>query len=158
MDLKEKHNHLARITTFLILMLFIWLMLGCKAKRIEHTVYKTDTIISNSIIKITEPRLTDLTIESPCDEFGNLKPFKYTFGTGTNKTTLKAVNDTIYLIQDIDSIVNSKIDTYKASSVKEKEIFIQYKNKKLMWYSIILNVLLLGWLFRKPLFRLLKPI
>jgi len=142
-----------------MLLIFIGTSLaGCKAKRIEHTIYKTDTIKTNTVLKITEPQITDLTIYKPCDSLGNLKPFKYSFGTGKTKTTLKAINDTIYLEQNIDSIVNSKIDTYKSSNVKETEIFIQYKNKKLMYYSIILNVLLIGWIFRKPLFKLIKPI
>ena len=143
---------------WLIICYVVITLAGCKAKRIEHTVYKTDTIKTSAVIKIRAPQLNKIEIERPCDSLGNLKPFKYTFGTGKNKTTLKAVNDTIYLEQNIDSIVNSKIDTYKSSNVKEKEIFIKYKNKKLMWYSIILNVLLLGWIFRKPLFRLIKPI
>ena len=150
-------NNIRNLIIVVFAVLLVVLLSGCRAKRIEHTIYKTDTIKTSSIIKITEPQLTDLTIDTPCDEFGNLKPFKYTFGTGRNKTTLKAVNDTIYLEQNIDSIVNSKIDTYKSSNVKETEIFIQYKNKRLMWYSIILNGLLLGWIFRKPLFRLIKP-
>ena len=151
-------NNLQNAFLLIIAILLLILLYGCKAKRIEHTVYKTDTIKTSAVIKIRAPQLNNIEIERPCDSLGNLKPFKYTFGTGKNKTTLKAVNDTIYLEQNIDSIVNSKIDTYKSSNVKEKEIFIKYKNKKLMWYSIILNVLLLGWIFRKPLFRLIKPI
>ena len=154
-----------KISEFLLLIILwftiIWVVIslvGCKAKRIEHTIYKTDTIKTSAIIKIRAPQLNNLKIDAPCDSLGNLKTFNYTFGTGKNKTTLKAVNDTIYLEQNIDSIVNSKIDTYKSSNVKEKEIFIQYKNKKLMWYSLIANVLLLGWIFRKPLFKLIKPI
>ena len=146
-------------TLIIIITVIFWsaLLSGCRAKRIEHTVYKTDTIISNSVLKITEAQLTNLVVDQPCDSLGNLKPFKYSFGTGNNKTTLKAINDTIYLESNIDSIVNSKIDTYKSSNVKETEIFIQYKNKKLMWYSLIINVSLLVWIFRKSLIKLIKP-
>jgi hypothetical protein len=141
-----------------MLLIFIGVSLvGCKAKRIEHTIFRTDTIKTSSIIKIIEPQITDLFIDKPCDSLGNLKPFNYTFGSGKTKTVLKAVNDTIYLEQNIDSIVNSKIDTYKASSVKEKEIFIQYKNKKLMWWSLFANFVLLIWTFRKVLVRFVKP-
>ena len=156
--MNEYKNNISNFFLLIIAILVLLLISSCKAKRVEHTVYRTDTIKTSAVIKIRAPQLNKIEIERPCDSLGNLKPFKYSFGTGNNKTTLKAVNDTIYLEQNIDSIVNSKIDTYKSSNVKEKEIFIQYKNKKLMWYSLIVNVLLLGWIFRKPLFRLIKPI
>jgi hypothetical protein len=131
---------------------------SCRSKRIEHTIYKTDTIKTNTVLKITKPQLTNLTIDKPCDEYGNLKPFKYSFGTGKNKTTLKAVNDTIYLEQNIDSIVNSKIDTYKASSVKESAKTIRYKVPKWCWYNLIYSILATLFIFRKPLIKLIKPI
>jgi len=150
-------NNLQNAFLLIIAILLLILLYGCKAKRIEKTIYKTDTIKTSAVIKIRAPQLNKIEIERPCDSLGNLKPFKYTFGTGKNKTTLKAVNDTIYLEQNIDSIVNSKIDTYKASSVKEKEILIQYKTPKLFWYLLIYSILLTVWTLRKfiPYLKLL---
>ena len=150
-------NNLQNAFLLIIAILLLILLYGCKAKRIEKTIYKTDTIKTSAVIKIRAPQLNNIEIERPCDSLGNLKPFKYTFGTGNNKTVLKAVNDTIYLEQNIDSIVNSKIDTYKASSVKEKEILIQYKTPKLFWYLLIYSILLTVWTLRKfiPYLKLL---
>ena len=133
-------------------------MLGCKAKRIEHTIYKTDTVKIKEVIKIDTPQLHNIAIDNPCNKFNELKPFRYTITSNKVKTVLKSVNDTLYLTSNIDSIVNSRISEYKSSITKEKEVLVKYKNKRLMWYSLICNVLLLGFIFRKPLFRLIMPL
>ena len=146
-------------TILIIIVMFIaFFLVGCKTKRIEHTIYKTDTIKTKEIIKIDKPQLNEIFIDNICDSLGNLKHIYYTNTSGAVKTTLKSDKNTLKLEVNVDSIVNSKLEQYKSSIVKEKEVLVKYKNKRLMWYSIILNVLLLGWIFRKPLLRLLKPI
>ena len=138
--------------------LFILLLLvGCKAKHTTTTVTKTDTIYKEKIVKITEPIINEVIIEQPCDSLGNLKPINYTTNAGKVKVVLKSIRDTLYLTTNVDSIVDSRIKDYKSSYKAEKiEIVkVKYKNKKIMWYSLLLNLLLLGWIFRKPLLKLI---
>ena len=61
---------------------------------------------------------------------------------------------------NIDSIVDSLEKEYKSKTktVIQKEKVIKYKNRSWAWYSLIFNLLALGWIFRKPLIRLIKPI
>ena len=158
MDLNEKHNHLARIVVFLMLVLITWLMLGCKAKVISTETHTTDTIYKNEIIKIDKPQLNTILLENVCDSLGILKPIFYTNVSDNVKTTLKSEHNTLKLEVNVDSIVNSKVNEYKSSLSTKETVLVKYKNKKIMWYSLGLNLLLLGWIFRKPLFRLIKPI
>jgi len=155
--MNEYKNNISNFFLLIIAILVLLLISSCKAKRVEHTVYRTDTIKTSAVIKIRAPQLNNIEIEHPCDSLGNLKPFKYTFGTGNNKTVLKAVNDTIYLEQNIDSIVNSKIDTYKSSNEKESKKTIQYRIPKWCWYLLIYSILLTVWTLRKfiPYLKLL---
>jgi len=158
MDMNEQHNHLARIVVFLMLILITWLMLGCKAKIASIETHTTDTIYRNEIVKIDKPQLNTIFIDNICDSLGVLKPIYYTSTSNNVRTTLKSDNNTLRLEVNVDSIVNSKVNEYKSSLKTKETVLIKYKNKKIMWYSLGLNLLLLGWNLRKPLFRLIKPI
>ncbi|GAG11588.1 unnamed protein product, partial [marine sediment metagenome] len=80
---------------------------SCKAKRIEHTIYKTDTITKSEIIRIDKPQLNTITLENICDSLGVLNPIFYTHTSDNVKTTLKSEHNTLKLEVDVDSIVNS---------------------------------------------------
>ena len=140
--------------TIILILLFV----GCKAKRVEHTIYKTDTIKTNTVLKIQTPQLNSIRIDEVCDSLGRVKPFKHTFTSGKVKTIFKTVDNTIYLEQNIDSIIDSEINKYKSSITKEKEVLIKYKTPKWAWYTLIFSILSTVWIFRKPLIRLIKPI
>ena len=152
-----KENKTINLIKFAIIIIVLIILCSCKAKRIEHTIYKTDTITRTELIKIDKPQLNTIKIENVCDSLGNLLPIYYTNTSNNVKTTLKSEDNTLKLEVDVDSIVNSRIEQYKSSITKEKEVFIKYKNKDIMWYSISLNLLLLAWIFRKPLLKLIKP-
>jgi len=152
-----KENKTLNLIKFAIIIIVLIILCSCKAKRIEKTIYKTDTITRTELIKIDKPQLNTIKIENVCDSLGNLLPIYYTNTSNNVKTTLKSEDNTLKLEVDVDSIVNSRIEQYKSSITKEKEVFIKYKNKDIMWYSISLNLLLLAWIFRKPLLKLIKP-
>lgn len=142
----------------IIIILLASLFLSCKSKKIVSEIIKTDTIYKSEIIKITPPQLNSIKIESICDSLGSLKQFNYTFSSGKVKTVLKTIKDTLYLESNVDSIVESKVKEYKSSfESNKKEINVPYI-PKWVWYSLALNILLLVWLFRKPLIRLIKPV
>jgi ABC-type uncharacterized transport system auxiliary subunit len=130
---------------------------GCKVKRIEHTVYKTDTIKTSSIIKIREPQLTGLTIDSPCDSLGQLKPFIFTYGNDNDKKTVKSIDNKLVIIDDKKADTTKTVEKERISISEEKETIIKYKTPKWVWYSLLVNLLAGIWIFRKPLLKMVKP-
>ena len=144
-----------RITIIIIVAI---LLIGCRSKKVTSVRTSKDSIRTNKVIKVTPQQLNSVVIDQLCDSLGNLKPFKYTFGSGKTKTTLKAVNDTLYLTQNIDSIVDSRVEKFK-SSVKDTSIEeVKYIKRPFNLYSIFLNIILAMWIFRKPLIKLIKPL
>ena len=142
----------------IIIILLSTLFLSCKSKKVISETIKTDTIYKSEIIKITPSRLSSLNIESPCDSLGKLKPFFYTLGSGNDKIIVKTIDNTISVEQNLDSVKSVWQKEYKSSfETNKKEINVPYI-PKWVWYSLALNFLLLVWLFRKPLIRLIKPI
>ena len=137
------------------LILLAILMTSCRSKKTTTDIQR-DTIYKSEIIRITPSQLNSLVIESICDSLGQLKPFNYTFGSGKTKTIIKTLDNKIYIEQNIDSIVNSRLKEYK-SSLKDREVIItKYKTPKLAWYSYALNILFLLWTFKTPLLKLIK--
>ena len=143
----------------LIFTILFWTILlsGCKAKRIEHTVYKTDTIKTNTVLKITEPQLTDLTIDNPCDSLGQLKPFIFTYGNDNDKKTVKSIDNKLVIVDDKKADTTKTVDKERVSVTEEKEVIIQYKIPKWCWYVLIYSILLTVWTLKKfiPYLKLL---
>ena len=141
----------------LIIILIASLFLSCKSKKIVSEIIKTDTIYKEKVIKITPSRLNSLTVESPCDSLGKLKPFNYTLGSGNDKIIVKTLHNTIYVEQNLDSIKEVYEKEYRSKlDSNKKEIEVPYI-PKWVWYSLVLNLLLLVWIFRNPLIRFIKP-
>ena len=156
---KQTETKIAFYSSIAIIVIMIFLSLtSCKAKIQTIETHSTDTIYKSEVIKIDKPQLNKIFLDNICDSLGNLRPFKITYGTKSNNTTLIGKDNVIYLEQNVDSIVNSEIEKYKSSVKTEKEVIIKTVKRPFNLYSIILNVVLLLWVFRKPLFRLVKPI
>jgi len=149
-----------KLTIVFFLFLLIIILSGCRTKYKTIETTKTDTLRVEKIVKINVPQIQTVTIESPCDSLGNLKPINYTNTSGKVKTTLKSIKNNLVMEVNIDSIVDSLEKEYKSKTktVIQKEKVIKYKNRSWAWYSLIFNLLALGWIFRKPLIRLIKPI
>jgi hypothetical protein len=121
-----------------------------KERIVKDTVYKN---IKETIVE----RFTDtLTIESPCDSLGNLKPFKTFVKLKQGSVKLTGVNNTI--VQEID------LKGYK--KIWEKEFISKYNsNKKTkevdelrfkypLWLILVLvgSVLINLWLLKYKFF------
>jgi len=132
-----------------LLVLLLMLLFGCKAKVVSVKTHSTDTIYKSEIIKITKLQLTELVIDNICDSLGNLKPFKITYGTKDNNTTLIGKDNIIYLEQNVDSIVNSKVNEYKSKNTSSEIIKVKTKTPKLFWYLLIYSILATVYIFRK---------
>lgn len=131
---------------------------GCRAKKEYVHTTSVDTLKVTKIIKVMPRQLNSIVIDEVCDSLGNLKPFKYTFGTGKNKTVLKAVNNTLYLEQNLDSIKQVWEKEFKSSATTEKERVEIPVTPKWAWKVLIYAILCTIWIFKKPLLKLIKPL
>ena len=129
------------------LKLFILLLLsGCASKK-TITEYK-DRVVNDTIIKtrteVLVERFTDtLTIESPCDSLGNLKPFKQLISTPQGKYTLTGSNNVITANLDLkgykeiwEKEYKSKLD--KNTTIKEKDV-VRYRTP--LWIILLCPIL-----------------
>lgn len=120
----------------ILLVLILILLFGCKTKTVTVNTHTTDTLRVEKIVRITEPQLNNLVIDSPCDSLGNLNPFSYSFGTGKNKMSLKSKNNTITLTQNLDSIRSVLEKEYKAKTFTSEIVKIKYKTPAWVWKLI----------------------
>ena len=118
-----------KVIVIILVLLISSLFYSCKSRKTVTEITKTDTIYKSEIIKITPSQLNTIKIESVCDSLGRLKSFNYTFTNGTIKTVLKTIKDTLYLESNVDSIVNSKVNEYKSSITKDKQVIIKEVKK-----------------------------
>jgi len=141
----------------LIVISIVLLLFSCRAKKEYIHTTSIDTIRIEKIIKITPAQLNSIKIDSPCDSLGNLKPFNYTFTSDKVKTTLKATNDTIYLEQNIDSLLDIREKEVRKSIKTKDKLIIKYKTPRWIWYSVLLNILLLLYISKRfiPFLKLL---
>ncbi|MFD1292623.1 hypothetical protein ACFQ5N_02135 [Lutibacter holmesii] len=138
------------------IILIISCFVACKPSKNIVETHSTDTIYKSKVITVDNPQLTNLVIENVCDSVGNLRPFVFNASSGKIKTEIKTTGNKIHIHQNIDSIKQVAVNEYK-SSIKTQTIeTIKYKNKKVMWYSILLNIALLVYIFRKPILAVIK--
>jgi hypothetical protein len=138
-----------------ILLILILIASGCASKK-TITEYK-DRIVNDTIIKtrteVLVERFTDtLTIESPCDSLGNLKPFKTLISTKQGKVSIQGKNNVITAEIDLNAYKDvwekeykSKLD--KNTIVKEKEV-IRHRTPLWIWFVIVLQSLVIALFFK----------
>jgi hypothetical protein len=129
-----------------ILLILILIASSCASKK-TITEYR-DRVVSDTIIKtrteVLVERFTDtLTIESPCDSLGNLKPFKQLISTKQGKVSIQGKNNVITAEIDLKAYKDvlekeykSKLD--KNTIVKEKEV-IRYRTP--LWLILLCPIL-----------------
>jgi hypothetical protein len=129
-----------------ILLILILIASSCASKK-TIIEYK-DRIVNDTIIKtrteVLVERFTDtLTIESPCDSLGNLKPFKQLISTKQGKVSIQGKNNVITAEIDLNAYKDvlekeykSKLD--KNTVVKEKEVIL-YRTP--LWLILLCPIL-----------------
>lgn len=144
-----------------VLIVVLLLIFGCKAKQttLEKVITKTDTIFTEKVKEIQVPIESIVTINNPCDSTGILKGFKQRFKTKTVYVTVEGKNNEIDVKINLDSIKQEAVKEYVSKNTSEIETIeiIKYKIPKWVWWSLLVNVLLLLYLFRRfiPLLKLL---
>ena len=139
----------------LIIILIIFSSCGT-TKEITKEVKRDSTRVH--IKRVVTPQLLNtITFEEVCDSVGNLNIIGYKYVQGKTKTILRTVNNTITLEVDTDSIVNEKIKEFKSTYQSKDKVVIKYKTPSWVYKSLILNLLLLAFIFRKfiPLLKMI---
>lgn len=131
---------------------------GCRSKKTITEYKEIVRIDSVQVIKEREviKRFTDtLTIESPCDSLGNLKPFKQLISTKQGKVSIQNKNGSIIaqidLKEQVNENTNSKQTSLKENTlIKTKEI-IKYRTPLWCYIVIVLlsSIIILLLRFRK---------
>ena len=132
----------------IIILIIALLLSSCRAKVIKTDIQR-DTIYKSKIVKLTPPTANQIQIDNVCDSLGVLKPIKYINTQGKVRTIVKTLNNTLYLDVNTDSIKDVAVNEFKSTLKDKQETIIKYRVPKWAWYSLILNVLLLAWTFRK---------
>ena len=134
---------------YIIIILLAISLIGCGAKTVYVETHSTDTITEHSILKITEPKLNKLVIDNPCDSLGNLKPTFFEITTPKSTLTVKSLKNALVVEEKLDSIVDKETVKERISVDTSKEVKIKTRIPSWVWYSLIVNVVLIGWTFRK---------
>ena len=140
----------------IILVIFVSMMTGCRTKErvVTKNHFVNDTEINHRTEVVTLP--THYKTIVPCKEANQ------ELQLGETKVVFKTVRDTVYLevVQDSVVSVNEEVvkDREEVIDNNEYEKVTVTRWPKLLWISLVVNLALLAWIFRKPLLLLIKPI
>ena len=147
-----------KLTNKSYIFLLLFFFTSCMSKKLV-TEYKerikVDTIYKTKTIKEVQAFRDTLTIESPCDSSGNLRPFKQLISTKQGKVSIQGKNNVITAEIDLKAYKDvlekeyiSKLD--KNTIIKEKEV-IRYRTP--LWLILLCPVLFgFGYLIGKYFF------
>lgn len=138
----------------IIIVVVVLMIFGCRSKKEYIHTTSTDTIYKKEIIKITPPGLNKLLIDSPCDEFGNLKPISYIIETPKSKVTIKSIGNVLEVVKSNDSIIEKETkEVSKSEKTSDKKVEVEVIPIwiwKALSISVFLNLLAGIWIFKKP--------
>lgn len=139
----------------LFIIFILSISFGCRSKKTITEFKEVVRIDTLEIIKEREivKRFTDtLTIESPCDEKGNLKPFKQLISTKQGNISIQSDNGSIVAKIDLKEHINEKFSEKKTSLKENTEIkkkaTIKYRTPLWVWFVIGLQSLVIALLFK----------
>lgn len=133
------------------------------SKEKQKTVIN-DVTLSGTIVYRTLPVYNNTVIETPCDEFGNLKPINNTTGSGKNKISIYSENGSLVIKTYLDSTKNSLKEYYRHkyetdslalathfSNIETSEkIVIRYVWPWWVWAVLIGGILFAAlWIYQK---------
>ena len=102
------------------LIIILILLSSCKSQKpIVTSTTKIDTVKIKEIVKVEVPIEKIVTVEQPCDSLGNLKPIDKEIITKYVKIYIKDKDGALVVKTNIDSIIESRIETEKSSWEKE---------------------------------------
>ena len=130
-------------------LLLLLVVFSCKPSKVYIETHSTDTIYKKEILKITPASLNTIKVDDPCDDLGNLKPFNYEVETPSGSLNVKTEGNKIVVEEKKDSIINKETIDKSVSVDTSDRLEIKYRVPSWAWYSIIGNILLLAWVFKR---------
>ena len=129
----------------IVLLLVASFLFSCKSQKVTNTVTKIDTVKVKEIVKVEVPIEKIITIDQPCDSLGNLKPIDKEIITKYVKIYVKDNDGSLVVKTNIDSIIESRIETEKVSWEKQivqlpPERFVPSFVKWLAWIGGVLSL------------------
>ena len=125
------------------------ILYGCCAKK---SVIETKEVVKIDSVLVTKEivkRFTDtLTIESPCDSLGKLKPFKRSIIVPQGSITIEGINNEIKHSLDLKGYENTIEKMYKNIYEKKMSEIVKSKTPFYHWIIHVLCVLIIFLLFR----------
>jgi len=145
-----------RITAIIIILI---MFSGCRTLKVKDTSIIKDSINEKTKITLIKSSVGIAKLQNPCDEDGNLRPIFYESSSGGLKTTVKDENGAILIAQEqkTDTIYKERL-VYKDKLIYKDKLVEVEVTPKWAWKSLIANIILLLWILRKPLLRLINPI
>lgn len=138
------------VIKYLKILLILLLVASCRPKKVFIETHTVDTVKVKEVLKVTEPTLNSLVVEEPCDSLGNLNPISYIISTPKTTLNVKSTpENTLIISEETDEIVETTKETEKIHSETSNKKIIIEKPPKWAWYSLIFNILLLIYIFRK---------
>ena len=139
------------VTVAFILLILIALT-SCKSTKTTTTETKIDTVLVHKESVIVK-RVTDtIRFKDPCDEDGNLRPILIDSSSEGVKTTIKSDNGDLLITkeQKADTVYVNR-DVYKTQYRDRdvEKIVTKTRVPKWAWFSLIINIVMLAWIFRK---------
>ncbi len=137
------------------ILLFTLTMIGCKTKEkvVTKNHFMSDTQIHHRSEVHTLP--TSYKTIIPCKEANQ------EMTVGETKVVFKTVRDTLRVFVEVPETRSVQDSTFTAKTdVKEEEshtLVTRYRVPKWAWFSLLINVGLLIWMFRGPLIALISP-
>jgi len=122
---------------------------SCKSSKVYIETHSTDTIYKKEILKVTPSQLNTITVDEPCDKIGNVKPINYSIKTPKGSLNIKSDGNKIVIEEEKDSLVEKETVEKKVSVKTSDKLEIKYRVPSWAWYSIIGNILLLAWIFKR---------
>jgi len=147
---------------YLIIILFF--IVGCKSQKTisEKSVIKRDSVSMHTTKTILLPVISSLEIERPCDSAKGLKMFTKKMGFSVGEVVIRGRNNVLSVELKTDTISKEDKSYRQISKIDSKDIKqIETTSKyipKWVWWSVVLNVGTLLWIFRKfvPFLKFIK--
>jgi len=150
---QEAQRHVGMVR--LIGLVMVLTLFSCGAKKVvtnTETKYLHDTIVRTEVRNVFKEIKDTITIESPCDSLGVLRPFKSVLKTDRGNISISSENGSIQAKIALDSIVQSIQKDYqsKTSTFTATHSEIKTRNIYPKWLVITLAIsLFINFIFIK---------
>lgn len=138
--------------------LFLLTFSGCKCKKgitSQEIIKEKDTIYQEKIVEKRVPYKVTVEKQAECDSLGIVKDFTQTVTSETGTVTITSIGGVIRTEASFEGCVSEMIKQHRESmriNFKTVEVPVEVNKpwkSKWFWFSILLNVLLLMWIFRR---------